>query len=156
MEKFLEYIQEASKIIRAIDHMLYVTFPLVKDNKMLLKILIESQKSIAYCINAILQYEYLYKRIKLYKDAKSNLQTFTDKCSKRYNITADEIKEIQNLFKLVEAHKKSPFEFSKADKIVILSDNMRQEAINLEKTKEFLALAKEILTKTQKTIISKE
>jgi len=156
MEKFLEYIQEASKITRIIDHMLYVTYPLVKDTKILVKILTEAKKATAYCINAILQYEYLYKRIKLYSDAKTNLRTFIEKCAPKYSINQSEIKQVLELFELAEAHKKSPFEFAKGNKVVILSENMKQNTITLEKTKEFLILTKNILQKTQKTIISQK
>lgn len=152
MEKFLEYLQEAQKITRTIDHMLYVTFPLIKDKRLLLKILSESKKAIAYCINAILQYEYLYKRINLYKDAKSNFRIFRDICAKRYGINGNEIKHILDLFELVERHNQSSMEFMKEDKIIILSENMRQNALSLEKTKEFLSLTKNILEKTQKGI----
>lgn len=132
--------------------MLYVTFPLIKDKRLLLKILSESKKAIAYCINAILQYEYLYKRIKLYKDAKSNFRTFRDKCAKRYVINDNQISTILDLFELVERHKQSSFEFIKEDKIIILSENMKQDALSLDKTKEFLSLTKNILEKTKKGI----
>lgn len=152
MEKFIEYLQEAQKIIKTIDHMAYVTFPLIKDKRLLIKILTEVKKAIAYCINAILQYEYLYKRIRLYKDAKSNFQTFMNKSSTRFGIKNSEIKQILYVFELVEAHKASPMEFMKEDRIIILSENMKQETINLEKIKEFIVLAKNILRKAKDTI----
>jgi len=152
MEKFFEYLQEAEKITKTIDHMFYITFPIVKDKKILLKILRESKVAIANCINAILQYEYIYKRIKLYKDAKTNFQTFKDKCAKKYNISQQEIKTILDLFEIVEKHKQSAAEFMKENKLVILSENMKQEIITVEKTKEFLSLTKNILAKTKNTL----
>lgn len=148
MAKFIEYLSEANRIIRACDHMIYVSYPLIKDKKLLIKILIELKKGLAYCINAILQYEYIYKRIKLYQDAKDNMQTFVNKSSKRYNITNQEIKSILEIFDVVEMHKKSPITFTRDEKIVILTDNMAKHIITLEKTKEFLALSKNILQKT--------
>ena len=152
MEKFIEYLQEAQRIIKTADHIAYVTFPLIKDKRLLIKILTEIKKALAYCINAILQYEYLYKRIRLYKDAKSNFKTFIDKSSTRFGIKNNEIKQILYIFELVEAHKTSPMEFVKEDKIIILSEDMKQETLNLEKTKEFIILAKNILKKTKDTI----
>ena len=152
MEKFLQYLEEAQKITRAIDHMLYVTFPLIKDKRLLFKVLSESKKAIAYCINAILQYEYLYKRIRLYEDAKSNFRTFRDKCTKKYNILGNETRAILDLFEIVERHKESSFEFIKNDKVIMLSENMKQKEISFEKTKEFLLLAKSILQKTKNGI----
>ncbi len=151
----MEYIQETEKIIQTMDHLIYVTFPLVKDKRLLLKIISETKTAITNCINSMLQYEYLYKRIRLYKDPKTNLQTFKQKCAPRYKITEEEIKLIFELFEIVEKHKQSPFEFVKDDKIVILSNNLKPETITIEKSKEFLFLAKKILKKTKETMTGK-
>lgn len=151
MEKFLQFLQDAEKNIRTLDHLIYVTFPVVKDKRLLLKIIIETKTAITDCINAILQYEYLFKRIKLYNQPQTNLKTFIEKSSKRYNITNREIKLILELFKLTEAHKKSPMEFVREGKIVIMSEKFQPHTITIEKTKEFLAIAKSILSKTKKT-----
>ena len=43
MEKFIEYLAEAERIIKTADHLIYMTFPLVKDKKLLLKILSETK-----------------------------------------------------------------------------------------------------------------
>ena len=153
MQKFLEHLQEAEKTIQTTDHLIYVTFPLIKDKRILLKAITGAKSSIAHCINAILQYEYLYKRIKLYKDARTNLQTFREKCARRYNITSNEISLINELFEVVKNHEQSPFEFLKNEKVVILSENMQQRTITLEKIKEFLNLTKEILRKTKSRIL---
>ncbi len=149
MEKFLENIYAAEKSLRTADHMVYITFPLIKDKRLLLKIVQEIKKVISGCITSILQYEYLYKRINLYKDSRENFKTFTEKCAPRYNINHNEIKMIMELFDFVEKHKESPFEFIKNDKVVILSNGMVPKTLSLEKTKEFLILAKEILKKTK-------
>jgi len=152
MNKFIESLQEAEKNVRTIDHMLYVTYPLIKDKRILIKVLKESKNSIFLCISAILQYEYIHKRIKLYEDSKRNFNTFIE-CSKRYGITSDEIKKILELYDIIERHKESAIEFYKNGKLVILSENMTQRLISLEKTKEFLGLSKEILKKTKNFII---
>ena len=152
MEKFLENIQKAQKAIQTMDHMVYVTFPLIKDKKILLKILKETKNAITNCINAILQYEYLYKRIELYKDAKTNFRTFIKKCCPRYNITSEQGNAILKLFELAEKHEQSTVEFVREEKVVMLSENLKTEIITIEKTKEFLDLAKNILKKTLEAI----
>jgi hypothetical protein len=150
--KFLENIEEAEKIIQTADHMVYITFPLVKDKKLLLKILSETQIALAKCINAILQYEYIYKRIRLYNQAKENFRTFQNRCAKRYGITDSEIKVITEIFDLTEKHKKSPMEIMKDEKIIILSDDMQSKTITFEKIKNFINISKKILKKTKETI----
>ena len=86
MEKFHQDLKEAIKSLQIADHMTYVTFPLVNEQRLLLKIFDEIYKSIISCINAILNYEYMYKRIKLYTDNKENIRTFAYKCSRNYNL----------------------------------------------------------------------
>jgi len=149
MEKFLENLATAERIIFTADHMVYVTFPLIKDKRLLIKIIQEIKNAITACITSILQREYIYKRIILYKDPKSNFRTFTEKCAPRYKITNEEIRLIFELFDFVEKHKESPFEFIKDEKVVILSNSLKPKTLTTEKAKEFLILAKNILRRTK-------
>ena len=148
MQKFLQNLQKAQKTIQIIDHMIYVTFPLIQDKKILTKILTEIKSVVTNCINSILQYEYLYKRINLYKDAKTNFRIFIKTCCPYYKITQKETDSIMELFELVEKHKQSTIEFLKDKKVVILSENLNTETITIEKIKEFFNLSKEIMEKT--------
>ena len=152
MEKFQENLQQAIKSLQIADHMAYVTFPLVNEKRLLLKIFDEISKSIINCINAILNYEYLYKRITLYKDNKENMQTFVDKCAKNYNINNEQIKKIKEIIETNQNHKQSAMEFVKKDKIVILSDNLKTDILDIRIIKEDLLLAKELLMKTNSKI----
>lgn len=153
MEKFLESIQEAEKSLKNTDHMVYVTFPLVKDKRILLKAIEGMKKVITNCIKAILHYEYLYKRIQLSKDPKANFKTFVERCAPRYDITSEELKIILEILDFAEKHSKSPFEFSKNEKIIILSSSMEPKTLTLEKSKEMLAISKSVLKKTQRRIL---
>ncbi len=150
MTKFLEYLHEAQKIVSVIDHIYYVSFQLIKDRRMLIKILVESKKAIAHCINAILQYEYLFTRIVLYQDANLNMRSFEKRCATLYEISESEIKKIRELFEIVKHYNNSSFEFKRDEKIVILTDSMVSVVLTQEKIKEFLILSKNILEKTKK------
>ena len=155
MEKFLENLEEAEKIIITADHLIYVTYSLIKDKKLFLKILTEINRAIIKSITAMLQYEYLYKRITLYKDSKTNLETFKTKSAARYNISPEEIKKILELMNLVDEHEKSTMEFVKDDKVIILAKDMKSSTLNLEKLKEFINLAKSILNKVRKILLTR-
>ena len=152
MEKVLENLQEAERIIKKIDHLLYVSFPLVQDKKLILNAVIEIKNAVKICINIILQQEYFYRRIKLYNQPSINFKTFEEKCSKRYDIGKQEIKLISELFEISEIYKQSPFEFVKNDKIVILSENSKAYSITLGKAKQFLNMGRDILIKTRDRI----
>ena len=149
METFLKNLEKAKNITFTADHLIYVTYPLLKDKKLLLKILLETKNAIIYSLNSILQYEYLFKRIRLHTDPKINFKTFQNKCAAKYGITESQIKLIMNLLDLSEKHKKSPMEYLKNDKIVILSKSSEQTILPIEKIKEFVELSKNILKKIE-------
>ncbi len=146
-EKFQENLKEAIRALQIADHMTYVTFPLIKEQRLILKIFDEIYKSIIGCINAILNYEYLYKRIKLYRDNNDNMQTFIDKCAKNYTLNNEQIKKIKEILDLNKKHKQSAMEFVKKDKVVILSDSLKTQVLTIQIIKQYLLLAKELLMK---------
>ena len=153
MEKFLNFLISAEKTIKTADHLVYITYPLIKDKRLLLKVLDEIKNAITNCISSILQYEYLYKRINLYKNPRENFRIFSEKCAPSYGISDLQIELILELFDFIEKHKESSIEFIREDKIVILSSNLKPKILTLEKTKEFLILAKDIIKKAKERII---
>lgn len=150
MEKFLEYLEKAEKNIQTADHMTYVTYQLVKEKRLILKILSEINNSTINLINSILQYDYLYKRINLTSDAKTNLNIFLSKSCPRYLINEQEKKNILEIIELNQKHKQSPLEFVRNGKIVIMSENLRTDVLTIEKIKQFILTIKSILEKTKK------
>ena len=153
LEKYETGYKKAEKTFQTAGHLVYVTYPLIRDKKLLLKILLEIKNSIASCINSILQYEYLYQRIRLSDNHNSNFKTFIKKCSPRYKISETDCKLIIKLFDIAEKHKNSPFEFVKDEKVIILSENMNSETITLEKVKEFLEMSKKVLNRAKDVIL---
>lgn len=150
MEKHLESLQKAINNIRISDHMVYVTYPVIKDKRLILKALDHVSDAIIFIINSILQFDYLNKRIELSKDnPKLNFEIFRDKCSKRYNINGEELSEINELFYMVENHRKSPMEFLRKDKIVIMNENLKTNIIDPDKLKKYLNLAKNLVNKAK-------
>jgi hypothetical protein len=145
--KFQEQFEEAVRCLKIADHMTYVTLPLVNEKRLLIKIFDEIYKSILNCINAVLNYEFLYKRIKLYKSVEDNFSTFTEKCAKNYSLDNLQIKKIKKIFEINKQHKQSAMEFVKKDKVVILNDNLKTQILNLEIIKDYLLLAKEFVMK---------
>jgi hypothetical protein len=149
MEKFNESLDKAAYMLRIADHMLYMTYPLVKEKRLLLKILNEIYLIVLNIVNSILQYEYVNKRINLYKNSRENFSTFKDSCAGRYSITGEQIRKILEIFELAEKHKQSPFEFVRNNKVVIVTNAFHTDVITIEKMKDYLFLAKDILGKAE-------
>jgi hypothetical protein len=155
MNKILKNIDDAEKRTNIAGHIIYVTYPLLKDKKLLIKALLEAKEIVIACISAILQNEYINKRIDLTRDSSNNFKIFSDKCASRYNINEREIQKIIELFELAEKHKESSMEFMKDNKVIILDRKMKVETLTVEKTKDMIELAKEILIKTKNGILRK-
>ncbi len=150
-ERYIQNLAQAQKSLQIADHMTYITYPLVKEKRLLLKVLSELSAAILSSINAILQYEYYWKRIQIYNDARANFETFK-RISKRYDLGEEQVRKLIEILELAERHKKSSFEFVKNEKIVIMSDNLAPSYVTLEKVKEFLIYAKDFLKKVNMTV----
>ncbi len=150
MRRFLEELYEAEKELMAVDHMIYVAFPLVKEKNILIRSLLKIKNITVTCINLILQYEYVHRNIELSSDPQDNFYLFKEGCSKKYAIPKEDIIEIERLFNLAKSHRKSPMEFIKDGKVVILSDNMLKTTFEIEDIKKFLELSKRIISKIKR------
>lgn len=149
MQKILQNIQESEAHVKTADHLIYSSFPLLKEKRILIKAIHEINSAIKKTINSILQYEFSSKRIKIYTDPKKNFKTFVKQCSESYKITKDELKKIVKISAISRAQKDSPMEFLKNQKVVIFSTKMDPKQIEIEEIKDFLLVAKSILKKTK-------
>lgn len=147
-------LEEARRLIKTADHMIYVTYPILKENRLLIRILEQLNNAIFNIVNAILKHEYNFKRIKIYNDVRTNLETLETKCAPRYGIPKENIEGIKHIFRLIEKHKTSPMEFVRQNKFIIMSDNLETENVTLDKLKFFLVIAKDTLKKAENIMIS--
>ena len=151
-EKFRENLREAIKNIQIADHITYVTLPLVKEKRLLLKVFDEVYKAIMNCIMAILNYEFEIRKMRLYKDEKENLELFFNGYAKEYGINDEQIRKIKEIIELKERHNQSAMEFVRKDRVILLSDNLKTHSLDIVKIKEYLLLGKEILMKASSGI----
>jgi len=147
VEQYQIKLKKAITELQIADHMALVTYPLIKDKRVLLKSFEKLYSSIINLISAILQYEYLWKRIKIYQDPKDNLKTFLDKLSPKYNVSKQDLNEIKEMILIFEEHKKSPIEFTKGEKIIIMSKDLKTRTLDLNKIKIQINLIKDLIKK---------
>ena len=145
-DRFISSLDSSKRHLRIADHLVYTSFPIVKDLKLLLKALEELSLALVSAINSILQYEYVYKRIQLYKDPRENFATFKT-LTPRYNISKSQLTTIVEILELAEKHKRSPLEFSKRDKIIIMSDSSQVLSLDSDKLKALLLETQDIIRK---------
>ena len=155
MELFQEAKERAKKNIQIADHMLSVTYPLVKDTKLLLAIIENIFLAYTNAMSAVLYYNRLLKLIPPFKDNfESKFNIFRQRFVDKYKIDRNYIIEMQNLRDIIIGHKKSPVEFVRKDRFVICSDNYKLKTLNLEDIKRYLNKAK-LFIEEATNIISK-
>lgn len=138
-------LAEAKKHFQIADHMAYVTFTLLKENRLIIKILVETAEATGLAIKAILQKKLSENKIKVYADTDKNLQIFLEKIASEYI----DNKDIQNIAKIMEIRKKhinAPVEFVRKDKFVILLGD-KYESLTIEYVKELMNSARRLVSK---------
>lgn len=149
MDKYKQNLSEAIKNIKVADHILYITYPVIKDKRLLLKSLESVYTAIILMINSILYYEHLWKRIVLRNDSRDNLDIFINKCSANYGLEKSDVGDITNLISIVENHKKAQIEFKRNEKVIIMSENLSTTAIDPELIKNYISLARRLFEKAR-------
>ena len=141
-------LDKANELIKRADHMFYVTYPLVKDNKLIITMAENISRGMICAMDAILMYEKLYKRISLYpEDFKVKMDMFRDSIARRYDIKREHIVLIHDLKKFLDERKSSGTEFVKNDKYVFFSQKQELKNLDLNLLKQNLNMSKEFLRK---------
>jgi hypothetical protein len=146
MKKEQEYLDDSLRHLQIADHITYVTFPLVEEKKLLLKIFEEISKSIDCLIFVILINEHKKNKLKISNNYQERIDAVI-KASASYNIKKEEIKKIYEILDITKKHNDSAMEFLRKDKVVIMQDNLDTKTLDIKKIKEYLTLAKSLFIK---------
>jgi hypothetical protein len=148
MEKFYDYASKALKSYNTADHLVHMTYGVVKDPKLMLLAATHLKECFDDALSAFLYYDYYYKRISTFpQDFNSKLDLFKRFTCKRYGIPREVAQVILDVHKIHRDHKSSEMEFRRRNNFVIASKNYRLRTINSEKLKNFLVLSKPLLSK---------
>lgn len=153
MELFQELIGEANKAFRNADHLCFVTYPLVNDVKLIVTVVDNLNKALVLSVEALLQYEYLYKRISFIpKDFKEKMEIFKSSCIGRYNIKRESLILIGDIYNIVEHRKNSPVEFVRSGKFVMCTSDYKMRVLNFDKVKNYTTQVKEFILKVNEVL----
>ncbi len=158
MEKFQALREESHKNFQVADHILNVTYPLIKDTKLLLGVTDNLFLALNNAISSILHHERIFKLVPLFEDTfESKFNIFRYKCVPRYKIDQEYMNLIQDLQEIIHLHKKSPIEFKRKDRFIICNKNYQMRGITtnqlktyLQKTKEFLKITQDITSQRER------
>lgn len=154
MEKIKALLQESNKAFNVADHLTYVTYPLIKDTKLLTTIAENLYVSLIKSMEAVLYYDRLYKRIPEYPPSFIEMfQIFKVKCVPRYHIPREGLVIIQDIHQFLENRKKSALEFSRKDKFIIATREYRLSALTLDKLKNYLYQSRTFLNQINNVLL---
>ncbi|HLC58658.1 MAG TPA: hypothetical protein VJI68_02260 [Candidatus Nanoarchaeia archaeon] len=124
MLKVLELVKEAEKQLNTADHLAKVSYPILKENKILLSVVYHLFDAGNLIIEAILLYEKLNKKINyLPTDFESKLKLFETEILSKNNFDRKIIISMNELNNIIKQHKESPIEFSRKENFVICNDD---------------------------------
>ena len=143
MEKFLELRDKSVKHLKAAEQTINFTYPLVRENRVLLSAVNHLFLASTSIMGSLLSYEERNKRIPGFEDKfEEKFHLLKTRVADRYNIDPEYLRMMRDLKDLIIAHNASPVEFSRGKKLVICSDNYELKEITAENLKNVLSKTK--------------
>jgi len=139
MEQYQELREKARRNVQVADHMLTMSYPMLKDPKILVSVATNLLQASENAITAILEYERLFKRIPAYHETfQGKIDAFRDKVMKSYGFDSKGLRLTMDLKEIIGAHTESPVEFARKDKFVIASDNYEIRTLTVSDLKKYI------------------
>jgi len=143
MEKYEEARDKYKKCIIVADHMLTVTYSIVRDAKLLLAVIENIFLAYTNAMGSLLHQELLLKNIAPFNDRfEDKLRVFRESCVDKYDFNKKFLIDMQNIKDIIVEHKKSPVEFSRRGQFVICSDSYNIRTITSKEIGEYINKAK--------------
>ncbi|MBI4009968.1 MAG: hypothetical protein HY361_02125 [Candidatus Aenigmarchaeota archaeon] len=148
MQSSITSLQLANRQLRTADHIAYVTFPLIKDNKLIVAVLENLNNAVSNAVDALLVNEKNTRGISIIpEDFELKRQAFASLALK-YGISPDEISMISELRNMVVQRKKSQMEFIRKDKYVLWDTQQGKiKELTMGLMKEYLIRVKPFMGK---------
>lgn len=145
MELIKEKLKHAQELFTKADHLIYTTYPIVKENKLLYSSIVYMDKSLMTAISAWVEYERYYKRISQGpKDLNSKFDIFKTYIARKYEVPLEYVRTIMDIKSIIKAYNESPMTFSRKEKFVMWGED-RLKTIDVEQIKKYLTKSRMFL-----------
>ncbi len=153
MQEIKRLLREAQDKLLQADHLAFSTYPRVQEPKMLALVVEDVNVIFLNCMEALLSYERLYKRIEPVKgDFSSELMLLRSHCFKRYGYPAQVASMIAEVKALVDKKRTCPIEFRRKDNYILCSGDYKLDALNFKVVKDYVYGAKRFLDRTLEVV----
>jgi len=148
MERFQELREVAKKKIQIADHMLTMTYPMVKDPRLLLAVLENIFLSLTNMMGSVLYHERTFKRVPPFQDNFTSKFAVFKLIAENHKLQPTYLMMIQEIKEIIMQHKKSPVEFIRKDSFVICAEDYDMRTISLEQIKDYISKTKMFFQET--------
>lgn len=143
MEDYAAAAKHAERRINIADHMLSVTYPLIRDPKLLLAILKNIFSAYKAGITAIVFKDRALKKIPPIGNCfESVYNIFKQYSILRHKLKKNILLEFEKIREILDEQEKSTVQFSREDRLVFCSDTYRLKTLAVAELKKMLSKAK--------------
>ena len=154
MGSYKELFNAAKKEMGLADHLLYVTFPLVKENKFLLAILEHIINSAQKTLQALIEHEHYYKRVRLCPPNFALQVSAYREIEKTYALDPIFFRLFKKLLEIQRFEKDSLVRFKRGDKYILTTGEYNQVTVlDLDNIKKFLNCTKKFVERVEPIVM---
>jgi len=145
----------AKKESELADHLLYVTFLLVKENKFLLPILEHITNAAQKTLQALIEHEYTYKRISLCPtNFAVQISLYREQIEKTHALDPIFFRLLKKLIEIQRFEKDAIVRFKRGDKYILATGEYSQMTVlDVENIKKFLNCTKKFIEKAEPIVM---
>ena len=148
MENYHELINKAQKEIDSSDHLLFVTYNIVKDSKFVFSVTNQLIDAVKYALEALLEFERKSKLIEPYpKQFNFMVETFKKKVAERREFEEKTLTFLNKLVTMEQTIETSSLHFRRGDTYVLADEDFGTQSIELQTIKSYFSSAQEFVTK---------
>ncbi len=142
-ERYQELLDVAKKEIELADHLLYVTYPMIKETKFMLAISEHVIKAANLALHALLEFERTYKRIEPFStNFAVMISTYRNKVEQFYNFDQKFYRLLNKLQEIQRVGTESMMRFKRGEKYVLANQDYKLTTIDFESVKRYSNLTK--------------
>lgn len=150
MERVQRFIEEAKETFKSADHLACMTYPMIREPKLIYSIAEKLYLANSRIMDAILYHEYAQRTISVVPvEFETRFNLFRDELVKKRGISNEVIQMILDLHELVQANRNCPVAFAKDESYNFYCNNTTKKTITIELAKRYLSLTRQLIKQTE-------
>ena len=152
MERVQRFIEEAKETFKSADHLTYMTYPMLREPKLIYSIAEKLYVANSRIMDAILYHEHAQKTISVVPvEFETRFNLFKGELTKKHKVSNETIQTISDLYELVQANRNCPIAFPKNESYNFYCNNSIKKTITIELAKKYLNMTRQFIKQTENT-----